>query len=73
MRNFTRGSKNENLVQQVELMQANPAYAKIPYPDGREATVSLDDLARAPESSIDATNLEGHAPSEFETNSRGCD
>ena len=45
IRNFTRASKHDNVVQEVDLLHANPAYAKVRYPDGHEATVSLDDLA----------------------------
>ena len=47
IRNFTRVSKHDDLVQQAELTHANPAYAKVRYPDGREVTVSLEDLAPA--------------------------
>ena len=45
LRKFVRRSKAEPLVQQVELMEANPQYAHIRYPDGRESTVSAHDLA----------------------------
>ena len=40
-----RQSKTEPLVDQVELLQANPQYAQIRYPDGRESTVSIRHLA----------------------------
>ncbi len=38
-------SKKEPLVDQAELLQANPQYAQIRYPDGRESTVSIRHLA----------------------------
>ena len=57
VRNFTRVSKHDDLVQQAELTHANPAYAKVWYPDGREATVSLEDLALAPRNTVDKTRF----------------
>ena len=57
VRNFTRGSKHDDLVQQAELTHANPAYAKVRYPDGREVTVSLEDLAPAPRNTVDKTRF----------------
>ena len=54
VRNFTRVSKHDDLVQQAELSQANPAYAKVRYPDGREVTVSLENLAPAPRNTVDS-------------------
>lgn len=47
LRNFVRQSKSEPLVRPVELIEANPQYAYIKYPDGREDTVSIRDLAPA--------------------------
>ena len=40
-----RQSKYEPLVDQVHLLEANPQYAHIRYPNGRESTVSLRHLA----------------------------
>lgn len=40
-------NKNELLVDQVELLDAKPQYARIRYPGGREDTVSLGDQALA--------------------------
>ena len=57
VRNFTRVSKHDDLVQQTELFHANPAYAKVRYPDGRKATVSLEDLAPAPRNTVDKTRF----------------
>jgi transposase InsO family protein len=45
LRRFVRHSKQEPLVDEVELLEANPQYAFIRYPDGRESTVSIKDLA----------------------------
>ena len=33
----------------MELTEVNPSYAYVRYPDGRECTVSLQDLAPCPE------------------------
>ena len=41
LRRFVWSSKNYK----VELIDVNPTYTKIRYPDGRESTVSLQDLA----------------------------
>ncbi|KAI3378313.1 hypothetical protein SNEBB_002032 [Seison nebaliae] len=38
-------NKNDPLVDEVELLQANPQYAHVRYPDGRETTVSIRHLA----------------------------
>ena len=44
LRRFVR-NKNEPLVDEVELMEANSNFARIRFPDGRESTVSVTDLA----------------------------
>ena len=48
LRNFQRSSKDDPIVEEVELLQANPQYAFIRFHDGRESTVSLRDLAPCP-------------------------
>ena len=45
LKRHVRNSKYEPLVDEVELLEANPNYAHIRHPDGRENTVSLRDLA----------------------------
>ena len=40
-----RQSKYEPLVEEVELLDANPEYAHVKFARGRESTVSLQDLA----------------------------
>ena len=45
LRRFVRRSKYEPLVDEVDLIEANPMYAYIRYPDGRESTVNIRDLA----------------------------
>ena len=40
--------KSDPLVHEVELIHANPTYAHIKFPDGRESTASLKDLAKCP-------------------------
>ena len=50
LRRNPRSSKHDPLVDQVELVDVNPMYSNVRYPDGRESTVSVRDLARYPES-----------------------
>ena len=45
LRCFVRKSKYDPLVDEVDLIEANPTYAYIRHPDGRESTVNLRDLA----------------------------
>ena len=45
LRKFVRRSKQDPLVNEVELIQANGNYAHIRYPNGREDTVSVRHLA----------------------------
>ena len=47
MRRHVRHSKYDPLVEEVDLVEANPLYAFVRHPDGRESTVSLRDLAPA--------------------------
>ena len=50
LRRYVRHTKNDPLVDEVELTDVNPTYAHIRYPDGRESTVSLKDLSPCPSS-----------------------
>ena len=45
LRRFVRSSKSDPLVDKVELIGINPTYANVRFSNGREATVSLRDLA----------------------------
>ena len=45
LRRFVRNSKYEPLVDEVDLIEANPQYAHVRFSDGRESTVSIKDLA----------------------------
>ena len=45
LRKFVRTSKNDPLVDRVELLEANSHYAHVRFPNGRESTVSTHDLA----------------------------
>ncbi|XP_048583013.1 uncharacterized protein LOC125561953 [Nematostella vectensis] len=45
LKRHVRASKTDPLVDEVELLQANPHYAHVRYPDGRETTVSTKHLA----------------------------
>ena len=44
-RNFNRSSKFDSKVCQVQLEEANPLYARVRFPNGREGNVSVRDLA----------------------------
>ena len=48
LRKFVRSGKTDDLVQKVDLIEANPMYARVRYADGRESNVSLKDLAKCP-------------------------
>ena len=45
LRQHVRNTKYEPLVDQVDLVEANPEHALIQYPDGHKSTASLRDLA----------------------------
>jgi hypothetical protein len=64
LRRFVRTSKNNPLVDQVELRDVNPMYANVRYMDGRESTVFLRDLAPCPSVPMDATKYSQADPSE---------
>ena len=49
LRRFVRANNASPLVDEVELLDANPTYAHVRYPDGRESTVSINDLSPSPE------------------------
>ena len=48
LRGCIRTSKSSPLVDQVDLIDSNQSFACIRYPDGRESTVSVQDLAPYP-------------------------
>ena len=48
LKNFTRSSKQEPKVVEVDLINSTPNYALIRHPDGREQTINLRYLARKP-------------------------
>ena len=50
LRRYIRHTKNDPLVDKMELTDFNPTYAHIRYPDGRKLTMSLKDLSRCPPS-----------------------
>ncbi len=56
MRNQVRTNKYEPLVQEVELIEANPDYAHVKLADGRETTVSIRHLAPKGECTKPANN-----------------
>ena len=48
LRKFVQAHKNDDLVEKVQLGEANPTYASICFADGRESTVSAGDLSPCP-------------------------
>ncbi|XP_042903296.1 uncharacterized protein [Parasteatoda tepidariorum] len=60
MKNHNRSNKYQPMVQEVELLEANPGYAHVRLPDGRETTVNVRHLAPRgllPEKALDADML----------------
>ena len=57
-----RTGKNGSLVDEVQLLQANPQYAHIQHTDGRETTVSIRHLAPPGSSSGSTKVLPWHDP-----------
>ena len=58
LKNYSRSSKNDPLVQEVELIHTNPQYAQVKFPDGKESTVSLQHLAPMPPRSTTDHSIE---------------
>ena len=56
LRKFVRRNKNNDLVKEFHLLDANPSYASIRYSDGREGNVSVCDLAPSPMKSIQSNH-----------------
>jgi len=54
LRRRVKTLKRDPQCDEVELIEANPIYARVNYPGGRETTVSLQDLA--PCSEVTTTN-----------------
>ena len=59
VRRFVRTSKADPLTDEIEVINVNPTYAHIRYQNGREATVSLRDLAPCPQEPLDNSTTEG--------------
>ncbi|KRY71587.1 Pro-Pol polyprotein [Trichinella pseudospiralis] len=57
-----RSSKSDPLVEEVQLLEVNPTYACIRFPDGRESTMSTRHLA--PSGSSDAEEIQQEATTE---------
>ena len=55
---FVCANKNDPLVDQVDLQEANPTYAHVCYMDGRQSTVSLRDLAPCPSIPLDMAHTQ---------------
>ena len=70
LRRFVTASKYEPICDEVEFLEANLSFVLIGYPDGREFTVALKDLAPCPSSPhlrqnlpCDLINTENNNPS----------
>ena len=61
LRNLVRTNKNDDIVREVDLVSANPTYAHVRFPDGREFSVSLRDLAPLPEPNVTPSDLHGQS------------
>ncbi|XP_068240061.1 uncharacterized protein [Palaemon carinicauda] len=61
LRRQVQHSKNDPLVDEAEIVEANPEYAHVKFPDGRESTVSLRHLT--PLSGDDSSSVEATRPS----------
>ena len=61
LRKFLRNHKNDDLVEEVQLLDANPQYANIRYRDGRESSVSLSDLSPCPQG-LNSREIESRFP-----------
>ena len=75
LRRFVRHTNNDPLVDEVHLMDINPSYAHIRYPDGRESTVSIKDLSACPAPPIavdrrDTTSRLSHMNKNITTNNQ---
>ena len=65
LRRHVTSSKTDPLVDEVELLQANPNYAYIRYPDGKEDTVATKHLAPpGSEPFVQFNNEQGFLPSD---------
>ena len=58
LRRFVRSSKNDPLVDEVELTGVNPAYAHIRYPDGRESYCVSKRLISVPISALPISGIQ---------------
>ena len=74
LRRFVCHTKNDPLVDEVHLMDINPSYAHIRYPDSRESTVSIKDVSACPAPPIvvdrDTTSPLSHMYNDIITNNQ---
>ena len=66
-RRFVR-NKNDHDVDEVELLEANPNFALVRFPDGRESTVSVSDLEECPKTNKDTREDSDSLPLESQEN-----
>lgn len=58
LRKFVRLRKSDPLLEPVDIISATPNFARIRFPDGRQSTVSTEDLVPTPVTDPSSTNLE---------------
>ena len=56
LHNFVHHCKHDDLASEIELIEVNPMYARVKFPSGRKANVSLKDLAPFPSNNKIAFN-----------------
>ena len=61
LRRFNRSDKNSPLVEEVELLDVNPTYVNVRYPDGQEMSIALRHLAPCPRDEAAGQELFEHA------------
>jgi len=72
LKRHARSSKYEPLVDEVDLLEANPQYAHILHPDGRESTVSLHDLAPRGDIDYETQSISPPIPLDIKRRNREC-
>ena len=70
LKNYYHTSKYQPIVNEVELIDANPSFAKIRYQDGSEANVSIKDLAPAGTQDVAINNSESFIDLNFNSEAK---
>jgi len=74
LKQFAKASKNEPLVEEVELVNVNPMFARVRCPSGREASVNLRDLGFCPgDVALRQTKGQRSSPESLKVNGKNAD